>query len=184
VGGGSLDGLLYVDYDERLTPGMSFRPSTGGAKFWVPTTYAGLSPAEIFVDAAITRFKGTQAQFRMASWVRLSCQVGFIASKASLIFVNGNLSWNEAPDATGAPAGALTPASRDRVVREVNDPVRAFLMEVKPRTVLASANDKPEFVDTPRDYDYGGTQELRINYEFTPENVTLIVKNTIRVKAR
>lgn len=161
VATGPLRNVLGIYHDEAKSYGLSAQ------RFIVTRTFP-TKPGQYFIQESPTMSDSSDVGYTLLEWVRVALSVARIATDAALIFVNASFDAIGQLDGSGAPLGAISIASANKIQAYVESAVRAFLF--KPKTDgQTSASD---FTCTVlRNYSFLATREIRIELNVTPLGV-------------
>lgn len=161
VATGPLRNVLGIYHDEAKSYGLSAQ------RFIVTRTFP-TRPGQYFIQESPTMSDSSDVGYTLLEWVRVLLSVARISADAALIFVNSSFDAIGQLDGSGAPLGAISIASANKIQAYVESAVRAFLF--KPKTDgQASASD---FTCTVlRNYSFLATREIRMELSVTPLGV-------------
>lgn len=161
VATGPMRNVLNIYHDEAKSYGLSAQ------RFIVSRTFP-TRPGQYFIQESPTMSDSSDVGYTLLEWERVVLSVARIATDAGLIFVNASFDAIGQLDGSGAPLGAISIASANKIQAYVNSAVRAFLF--KPKTDgQVSASD---FTCTVlRNYSFLATREIRMELNITPLGV-------------
>lgn len=177
VASGPLRNVIAIQHDEDLQYGLYPQ------RFIVARTFS-TRPGEFYVNASPTFSDPSDVGYTLLEWVRVTLSVARIASQNALIFVNSALDGIGQLDGTGAPLGAISVASAQKVQSYIESAVRAFLFKPK-SDGQASASDAGKIVTVLRNYSFLATREIRLDIDLTPLGIAqkIIININVNIPA-
>lgn len=158
VATGPMRNVLNIYHDEAKSYGLS------GQRFIVARTFS-TKPGQYFICESLTMSDSSDVGYTLVPWVRVLLSVARIATDSALIFVNSSFDAIGQLDGTGAPLGAISVASANKIQAYVASAIRAFLF--KPKT--DGQNSASDFTCTVlRNYSFLATREIRMEIGVTP----------------
>jgi len=161
VSTGPMRNVIAIYHDESKSYGLSAQ------RFIVSRTFS-TRPGQFYIQESPTMSDTSDVGYTLVEWVRVLLSVARISSDAALIFVNSSFGAIGQLDGTGAPLGALSVASANKIQKYVNDAVRLFIDKPK-SDGLPSASDFS--VTVLRNYSFLATREIRMEINVTPLGV-------------